>query len=739
MSEPDPNVPEPSSRLVFAAAAAGVVLLSLLTGLIGIRWGLPSAERNALYYSTPESKAEAIRQIKGLETRDSKLENRHWTLETGVAESLREHKYLPLTPSLSLKGRGRKTSPLTRLRPGYGGQALILSPRRRERDKNTGGLAASGTQNFGIQVSSLNRNSDFGFRHSAPDSAPRSLYNPARSYHPDEYYVFKMLSGMRLPWEGPFDPEWYVIGGAYVYPLGAALKCSELLGLVTLKRDITFYIENPEEMAKLYLVGRVIDVLLAAATVLLVMLAARRLWGVASGLCAGLLLATSPLLVMHAHFMYDDVPGTFWVALAILASSAIVKKGDRAAYVLAGLAAGLAAGTKLFHGFVIFLPLAAHVFRERQVHPSPQRRNSAAESRQVGTVACSPDRLLNSGEGRGNKEQGTGAAMDGACRHRSIVTNEGGADEAKSGAGRVISMVVIALVVLLVTNPYYLVRTRDVLENFSRHVWAGASFGFYLRTWCFGLGVLPLLAAAGGLVAARVRRNRPAVVIGLWCAAYYVMLSLYAKEFARYLLPAFPAAAMMGSFLAHFASSGGQKRPAARSFATAVGLLVLLLPQFATDWDVISALGRPDSRTEAGQFILRRLPAGSTIAVTEEPWQFEMPPIDQGRFKIAVCEYDLGKLAESRPNSFIYSDLQSDPEINPHPEFASEPAFWREIDEGRRAGKWTTLYESPVYMSERKFWCALGLWRTAPEDMRYISPRVYVLAPTGSAQHPPIP
>jgi hypothetical protein len=667
MSEPGHNLLESSSfssRFIGTAAAAGVVLLSLSTGLIGIRWGLPSAERNALYYTTPESKAAAIEKIRSI-------------------------------------------------------------------------------QAFGH--SDLNRISDFGFRHSAAGALPRSVYNPVRSYHPDEYYVFKMLSQMR-PWKVDLDPEWYVIGGAYVYPLGAALKCSELLGLVTLKNDITFYIQNPEELAKLYLVGRVIDVILAAAAILLVMLAAKQLWGRRAGICAGIVLASSPLLVMHAHFMYDDVPGTFWVALTILASAGILKKGERRHYVLAGLASGLAAGTKLFHGFVIFLPLAAHVFRERQLRPSPAFAKATAglrplpsplpmtDSGQAGGARGDREESTSPGGGRGEREQGTAAEKYGAGRDRSISTDEGRADGPKSAAGRAIAMVVIALVVLFITNPYYLVRTDAVFDNFSRHVWPGASFGFYLRSWCFGFGVLPLVASLAGLLAAGMRRNRPALVVGLWCAAYYVVLSLYGKQFARYLLPALPAAAMMGSYVGHLATSGGQKRPAARVLATVVGLFVLVLPQVATDWDVISALQRRDSRTEAGEFLLCRFPPGATIAVTEEPWQFEMPPIDQSLFKIAVSQYDMGKLAESRPNAFVYSDLQSDPEVNPHPEFPTEAAFWQEIHEGRRAGKWTTLYASPAYLSERNFWCALGLWHMAPEDMRYVSPRVYVLAPPGAAQ-----
>jgi hypothetical protein len=594
---------EATSPRLFAVFAAGILLLSLAMGFTGIRWGLPSAERNALYYTTPESRAAAAEQIR--------------------------------------------------------------AARR-------------------VQHSAL-------LTHSSSDVSPvpRSLYNPVRSYHPDEYYVFKMLSEMRLPWaplrtigepwKFEADPGWYVIGGAYVYPLGAVLKSCDLVGLVTLKRDITFYVDHPEEIAKLYLVGRVMDVLLAAATVLLVMLAARRLWGAAAALCAGLVLLTSPLLVMHSHFMYDDLPGTFWAAVAILASCAILEKGERSAYVLAGLAAGLAAGTKLFHGFIIILPIAAHFMRLRD-----ELTNHIHASRK----------------------------------------------------GRLLAMGLLAVGVFFVTNPYFLLRPQAVLQNFSRHVWAGDGFSFYLRAACFGFGVLPLAAAAAGFLAGVVRRNRPAVLIGLWCAAYYIMLSLYGKQFARFLLPAFPAAALLASYLAHLATSAARNRSFVRVFALSAAVLVTLLPQIMTDCGAISSLRGVDSRTLAGQFILSspRLPAGSTIAVTEEPWQFEMPPFDQSRFKIAVCNYDLARLDKSRPNAFIYSEMQSDPEITSDAEHAGESSFWQGIEQRIRSGNWTMLYESPAAVSEDKFPCAFGLWPTAPEDMRYLTPVVYVLAPAAPAQ-----
>jgi len=558
----------------------------------GIRWGLPSARRNALYYTTAESKAAAIRQIR----------------ERGTGTDFRT-------------AGNRSQSPL-----------------------------------------------------------PRSVYNPLRSYHPDEYYVLKMLAGMR-PWRLDVDPKWYVIGGAYVYPLGAALKASEVARLVTLESDVSFYIERPEEIAKLYLVGRVLSVALAAGAVVLVAAAARRLWGALAAWAAAVTLLVSPLFVMHAKFMYNDVPGTFWVCLTLFAAAGILRKGTKGPYVLAGIAAGLAAGTKLFHGFALLLPVAAHVLRER------------------------------------GSEEGA----------------------AKSPASRVLWMVAIAVAVLVATNPYYLLRPGAAAANFARHVWQGMGFAFYLRAWGFGFGVLPLAAAALGLVVAAGRRRRGACLVGLWGVGYYVCLSIWGKHFARYLLPALPAAAMMVGYIAQWAagkgngvSSGRQSVSSVRILAIFCALLCIAAPQIVTDWEVMGSMRGPDSRTWMGERIAREVPAGATIAVTEEPWQFEMPPLDQHRYRIIVCGYDVERLAAARPNAFVYTDLQSDPEVNPHAEIPHEADFWAEVSRRNETGEW--VLTGPVLSGggTHKFWSALGLWRKPPEDMRYVSPGVFMCIALGA-------
>jgi hypothetical protein len=507
----------------------------------------------------------------------------------------------------------------------------------------------------------------------APEPLPRSAYNAIRSYHPDEYYNFKMLSGIR-PGEFRFDPQWYVIGGAYLYPLGAWLKGVETAGLVRLDPRPEYYIEHPDEMSDLYVAGRLLTVLTGAAAVGLIVLIATRLCGRGPGIFAGLLVTLSPLFAMHASFMYNDIPGMLWVSLCVLFTISLFENGRARDYVLCGLFAGLAAGTKLFDGFVLLLPVAAHWMRPR-----------------------------------GNR--------------RGVL---------------VPAILAAAVVTFLATNPYYLVKLPEVAGNFRSHLRTGTSFAFYVKSLAYGFGVLPMLLALAGWVKSAARRDRMILLIGCWTAAYFVVMSLFGKQFARYLLPIFPSLALMAAYFCArasrtctFADTTRRNRTPLRSILTVGACGLILLLNLLTAGPMLLVKGRKDSRTVAGEWILGNLDAGDRIAVTEEPWQFEMPPMDARRFRIVVCGYDAAALLREAPNALVYSDLQSDPEVNPHPEIPEEGVFWEEVRRGAAGSAFRIALAAPDESDKPNYLCALGLWREPPEDMRYVSPQVYVLRRTG--------
>ena len=97
---------------------------------------------------------------------------------------------------------------------------------------------------------------------------------------------------------------------------------------------------------------------MGVATVLLVHQIGMR-WGARHALLAAGLMAVMPMHVRESHFMLTDVPVTFFTALTLLLSLSAHEQGPAKAFALAGVAAGLAMGTKYNAGVAILLPIIA--------------------------------------------------------------------------------------------------------------------------------------------------------------------------------------------------------------------------------------------------------------------------------------------------------------------------------------------------------------------------------------------
>jgi dolichyl-phosphate-mannose-protein mannosyltransferase len=110
---------------------------------------------------------------------------------------------------------------------------------------------------------------------------------------------------------------------------------------------------------------RLINALLGTATVGLLALAARRLFGWRVGLLAAGLLALSPVSIVHAHYEMGDVPQAFFVVAALGAAATALMTGGAASVLLTGVLAGFAASAKFFGVVVLTTALVAVVGARR--------------------------------------------------------------------------------------------------------------------------------------------------------------------------------------------------------------------------------------------------------------------------------------------------------------------------------------------------------------------------------------
>ena len=106
---------------------------------------------------------------------------------------------------------------------------------------------------------------------------------------------------------------------------------------------------------------RSLNALLAALVAIPVFRVAERVAGLAAGVLGGLLIAFSPLINEGAHVNISDVPSAFFAACSLFFAARLLDEERRRDYLLAGVFAGLAAGTKYPAGVVAVAIVAAWV------------------------------------------------------------------------------------------------------------------------------------------------------------------------------------------------------------------------------------------------------------------------------------------------------------------------------------------------------------------------------------------
>lgn len=157
------------------------------------------------------------------------------------------------------------------------------------------------------------------------------------------------------------------------YPLGHIYLYTALLKAILTVLPVEMAVpelssENIAECAHVIVTVRVMQAMLGAAIPWLAFLAARRLWDTPTGLLAAVLLACDPVHLTYSWQMMGEVPQTFWVMLSLWCAARIYQGGGLGAYLLAGLAAGLAVATKMYGGYVVLAALAAHLLGGRDGH-----------------------------------------------------------------------------------------------------------------------------------------------------------------------------------------------------------------------------------------------------------------------------------------------------------------------------------------------------------------------------------
>ena len=402
-------------------------------------------------------------------------------------------------------------------------------------------------------------------------------------YVPDES---TMVGGaLRMGSNRSLEPSTFIYPAVLMY-----LFAGEYVGLLVFGRLTGMFasVEQFKEYAFIdptlfYLLPRISIALMGAATVPLVYMLARRLYGQWAGIAAAGLVATSLMHVQMSHQARHWVPVSLLAVMVLWKSLDLLERGRRRDYWVTGTLVGLAAATS-FNGFLLFaLPAVAHLARQRR-------------------------------EGR--------PLLDIPSHLRLVLAG------------------LLALALFFVLNPYILLQfdqfvafhsagessiggqIRGHYDSYLQQFLEKQAFTFYSWAALSYDPAITLLGIAGGVVAAR-RYRATALLVLSYPIFHYVMFATTAPSMEqRYILPAIVlwaipaglAAATAGQWIA---SGLGDSQVGRGTFALiAVALLVLAsLPALRYD----NLLARTDTRTLARAWVEHDVPAGSEVVVQSYP------------------------------------------------------------------------------------------------------------------------
>ena len=359
------------------------------------------------------------------------------------------------------------------------------------------------------------------------------------------------------------------------------------------------YALHPDQV---FLVARVTVAVLGTGAVWLLYLLGARLFDRRVGLLAAALEAVAFLPVFYGHLALNDAATLLPLTLSLLGSAGILCRGRVRDYAIAGVGLGFACASKYTAGIVV-VPLAA-----------------AAAAHYLDGSTGSGRRVL------------VGLGTAGLC----------------------------ALAAFLLANPYALLDLQrfhsELVHQSSLSEEAQGKLGaprqgglvYYLWSFTWGLGWVPVLAAFAGALALCRHRPRVAWLLVPAPILFLAFMGLQDRYFGRWLLPIFPIACLLAAYFAFLLldlvagresfsearrdpSAAGERasvagdgdvvrkkwRPArAGTIAMGVALVILLLGQgllYSVHNDLV--LARADTRNLTRAWMVAHIPPGSRIVL----------------------------------------------------------------------------------------------------------------------------
>ena len=362
-----------------------------------------------------------------------------------------------------------------------------------------------------------------------------------------------------------YDPSYYENPTTFTYLVYVALRFQ--FGVLGHWFDLprgNVTNQFPTDPRNIWIGARTFTALLCMGGVVVLYFAGKRLFGRREGLVAAAVLTFAFLAVTYSRQAVTDVGALTGVALALGLAVKALEDGGRRWFALAGVAAGLALSFKYTAGLVA-LPVGLAALLRLRAEPA-----------------------------------------------RTVLSG------------------LLALLCMAVTfaalNPYLIIRfgefrdkvqaQANVAGNLAKAGQEGSAPLYYLDSLTWGLGWAVALAALAGVMVLARRDWRRALLLVAFPLALFVYLSLQSRYFGRWLLPAYPALALLaGVALVHAGNWLARRRPRLAPVAVAALTALVLAQTVVADVRSTVVLGREDTRLEARRYLERHYPPQLRISI----------------------------------------------------------------------------------------------------------------------------
>lgn len=187
----------------------------------------------------------------------------------------------------------------------------------------------------------------------------------------DEGQTYHALASMR-PARLDFDPHMFIYGGSYLYPLGAAIFGLKSVGALHVTRDYGYYLAAPNQIARLYLVGRAFNIVAFLGILILLAKLGNKMGGRFCATASMIAWLFSTQAIDQTLISKPHVYAAFWSLLGIYILVRNQTSPSWRSICLSGICAGWAMGASLV-AFLIAIPLTFILFDRHHAKQTVQR------------------------------------------------------------------------------------------------------------------------------------------------------------------------------------------------------------------------------------------------------------------------------------------------------------------------------------------------------------------------------